>query len=196
MGTMPSPGLPLSSSLPLAKVNAWSSGIKNPILSSVPIVSMFQISNEIVSVRITDKIYSDFNPLWKSFALGYFINEAPHVGTIYATINQIWTHQDIDESDELEETDDLEEGEVDTSTDTADVAETVQVVFGEGDKVKAQSAHDKAHTKTPKKHIVRMQDLKFMGTQGTTKTASTRRLCRLSLLGTCVGLISHASTRQ
>lgn len=29
-------------------------------------------------------------PLWRSFVVGYFMNDAPHIGSIHATVNRIW----------------------------------------------------------------------------------------------------------
>lgn len=52
----------------------------------------YQIVNGVASVRIPEEILEDSNPLWKCFLVGYFIEEAPHIGTIHATINWIWTN--------------------------------------------------------------------------------------------------------
>lgn len=42
-------------------------------------------------MKIPEEIFEDPNPLWKSFVVGYFIGDAPHVGPIHATVNRIWS---------------------------------------------------------------------------------------------------------
>ncbi|KAG2275398.1 hypothetical protein Bca52824_057953 [Brassica carinata] len=32
----------------------------------------------------------DVDPLWKCFVVGYFMNDAPHIGSIHSTVNRIW----------------------------------------------------------------------------------------------------------
>ncbi|KAG2328737.1 hypothetical protein Bca52824_011465 [Brassica carinata] len=44
-------------------------------------------------MTIPDEIFEDPNPLWKSFLVGYFIGDAPHIGFIHATVNRIWSSQ-------------------------------------------------------------------------------------------------------
>lgn len=45
----------------------------------------------IVSISIPDEILADPNPLWRCYVVGYFIGDAPHVGSIHATVNRIWS---------------------------------------------------------------------------------------------------------
>ena len=45
----------------------------------------------VASMKIPDEIFEDPNPLWKSFVVGYFMGDAPHVGSIHATVNRIWS---------------------------------------------------------------------------------------------------------
>ncbi|KAF2580218.1 hypothetical protein F2Q68_00004938 [Brassica cretica] len=33
----------------------------------------------------------DSTPLWRSFVVGHFIGDAPHIGSLHATVNRIWT---------------------------------------------------------------------------------------------------------
>ncbi|KAH0936518.1 hypothetical protein HID58_013635, partial [Brassica napus] len=45
----------------------------------------------VVSVTIPDDILTDTNTLWRCYVVGYFIGDAPHVGSIHATINRLWS---------------------------------------------------------------------------------------------------------
>lgn len=45
----------------------------------------------VVSIQIPDEILADPNPLWRCFVVGYFIGDAPHVGSIHATVNRLWS---------------------------------------------------------------------------------------------------------
>ncbi|KAL0773994.1 hypothetical protein Bca101_039145 [Brassica carinata] len=49
-----------------------------------------EVVDGVVSITIPDEILSDPDPLWRCYAVGYFIGDAPHVGTIHATVNRIW----------------------------------------------------------------------------------------------------------
>ncbi|WZZ57515.1 hypothetical protein YC2023_057622 [Brassica napus] len=49
------------------------------------------VADGIASMTIPAEIFDDPNPLWKSFVVGYFIGDAPHVGSIHATVNRIWS---------------------------------------------------------------------------------------------------------
>ena len=44
-----------------------------------------------VSIQIPDEILADPLPLWRCYVVGYFIGDAPHVGSIHATVNRIWS---------------------------------------------------------------------------------------------------------
>lgn len=37
------------------------------------------------------EVFEDSDPLWRAFAVGYFVGDAPHVGSIHAMVNRIWT---------------------------------------------------------------------------------------------------------
>ncbi|KAG2282826.1 hypothetical protein Bca52824_054046 [Brassica carinata] len=50
-----------------------------------------EIVDGIASLQIPDAIFDEAELLWKSFVVGYFIGDAPHVGSIHATVNRIWT---------------------------------------------------------------------------------------------------------
>ncbi|KAF3595218.1 hypothetical protein DY000_02020681 [Brassica cretica] len=43
----------------------------------------------VVSISIPEEILADPNPLWRCYVMGYFIGDAPHVGSIHATVNRI-----------------------------------------------------------------------------------------------------------
>lgn len=45
----------------------------------------------VVSMEIPAAILSDPNPLWRCYVVGHFIGDAPHVGSIHAMVNRIWT---------------------------------------------------------------------------------------------------------
>lgn len=51
----------------------------------------FAVENGIASVELPVEIFEDSDPLWRVFAVGYFIGDGPHVSTIHATVNRIWT---------------------------------------------------------------------------------------------------------
>ncbi|CAN6846331.1 unnamed protein product, partial [Brassica oleracea] len=45
----------------------------------------------VVELTIPDEILTDQNPLWRCYVVGYFIGDAPHVGSIHATVNRLWS---------------------------------------------------------------------------------------------------------
>ncbi|KAH0885048.1 hypothetical protein HID58_061144, partial [Brassica napus] len=49
-------------------------------------------TNGVVSMVIPTEVLSDANPLWRCYVVGYFIGDAPHVGSIHATVNRIWAN--------------------------------------------------------------------------------------------------------
>ncbi|KAG2281692.1 hypothetical protein Bca52824_052912 [Brassica carinata] len=44
-----------------------------------------------VELTIPDEILTDPNPLWRCYVVRYFIGDAPHVGSIHATVNRLWS---------------------------------------------------------------------------------------------------------
>lgn len=50
-----------------------------------------KIINGEASIQIPSAILADPNLLWKSFVVGYFIGDAPHIGSVHATINHLWS---------------------------------------------------------------------------------------------------------
>lgn len=44
----------------------------------------------VATILITEEVFDEAELLWKSYAVGYFIGDAPHVGSIHATVNRIW----------------------------------------------------------------------------------------------------------
>lgn len=56
----------------------------------------FVISNGVAEVTIPDKLPGEAEPLWKCFVVGYFMGDAPHVGTIHfhAAVNHIWSNSE------------------------------------------------------------------------------------------------------
>lgn len=49
----------------------------------------------VVSIIIPAEILADPNPLWRCYAVGYFIGGAPHIGSIHATVNRLWSSPKI-----------------------------------------------------------------------------------------------------
>lgn len=49
----------------------------------------------VVSIIIPAEILADPNPLWRCYAVGYFIGDAPHIGSIHATVNRLWSSPKI-----------------------------------------------------------------------------------------------------
>ncbi|WZZ52707.1 hypothetical protein YC2023_052814 [Brassica napus] len=49
-------------------------------------------TNGVVSMVIPTEVLSNANPLWRCYVVGYFIGDAPHVGSIHATVNRIWAN--------------------------------------------------------------------------------------------------------
>ncbi|CDY28136.1 BnaC06g03170D [Brassica napus] len=45
----------------------------------------------VVSLTIPEEILADPNPLWRCCVVGYFIGDAPHIGSIHATVNRLWS---------------------------------------------------------------------------------------------------------
>lgn len=102
MGQLPPPeppsrlrDLPHGSPLPNSSLvdSAWFSGSRNPLLPTTLAQPDFQVSNGVAQTCIPKEVLASSNPLWRSFAVGYFIGDAPHVGTIHATVNRLWTPQ-------------------------------------------------------------------------------------------------------
>ncbi|KAH0857764.1 hypothetical protein HID58_086025, partial [Brassica napus] len=45
----------------------------------------------VVEITIPDEILADPNTLWRCYVVGYFIGYAPHIGSIHATVNRLWS---------------------------------------------------------------------------------------------------------
>ncbi|KAG2292820.1 hypothetical protein Bca52824_039489 [Brassica carinata] len=58
--------------------------------SGVELKPDFIVKDGVVEVAIPEEVFADVVPLWKYFFVGYFMNEAPHIGPIHATVNRIW----------------------------------------------------------------------------------------------------------
>lgn len=50
----------------------------------------FVVKEGVAEVSISKEVFADVEPLWKCFVVGYFMNDAPHIGSIHATVNRIW----------------------------------------------------------------------------------------------------------
>lgn len=68
----------------MSRDSPWS---KSPENVSVEVIGAV---DGVVSLEIPPEILSDPNPLWKCYVVGYFIGDAPHIGSIHATTNRLW----------------------------------------------------------------------------------------------------------
>lgn len=53
----------------------------------------FVVRDGVAEVEIPVSLMEDAEPLWRCFIVGYFMNDAPHIGSIHATMNRIWASQ-------------------------------------------------------------------------------------------------------
>ena len=51
----------------------------------------FVVKDGVAELVIPAELMEDANPLWKCFVVGYFMNTAPHIGSVHATVNRIWS---------------------------------------------------------------------------------------------------------
>lgn len=51
----------------------------------------FVVTGGVAEVTIPVELMADVEPLWKCFVVGYFMNDAPHIGSIHSTVNRIWS---------------------------------------------------------------------------------------------------------
>lgn len=70
---------------------AWVSKVQGSPMSIANYQPDFEVVDGIAKVLIPEELIDTSVPLWKSFVVGYFMGEAPHVGSIHATVNRIWT---------------------------------------------------------------------------------------------------------
>ncbi|KAJ4907276.1 Uncharacterized protein Rs2_10934 [Raphanus sativus] len=49
-----------------------------------------EITDGVADIKIPEEVFVDAVPLWESFLVGYFMGDAPHIGTIHSTVNRIW----------------------------------------------------------------------------------------------------------
>lgn len=50
----------------------------------------FVVKDGVAEVEVPMSLMEEAVPLWNSFVVGYFMNDAPHIGSIHATVNRIW----------------------------------------------------------------------------------------------------------
>ena len=70
----------------LAKSSPWAKKQQDGVQAE----AFIDIVNGVASMAIPDAIFDESELLWKSYVVGYFIGDAPHVGSIHATVNRIW----------------------------------------------------------------------------------------------------------
>lgn len=100
MGTPPPPGgsspppsspvLPSQSASPVHK-SSWATLAKGNPMSVSDFQTNVQVENGTANLTIPAAVIDNSVPLWKCFVAGHFMGDAPHVGTIHATVNRIWT---------------------------------------------------------------------------------------------------------
>ena len=71
-----------------AKKISYSNAICDDLDEAVKPV--FVVKEGIADVSIPEDLTEDVDPLWKCFVVGYFMNDAPHIGIIHSTVNRIW----------------------------------------------------------------------------------------------------------
>ncbi|CDY08918.1 BnaC08g11480D [Brassica napus] len=54
---------------------------------------IFEVKDGIADISVPKELLDDVDPLWKCFVVGYFMSDAPHIGSIHSTVNQIWASQ-------------------------------------------------------------------------------------------------------
>ncbi|KAL0802596.1 hypothetical protein Bca101_057772 [Brassica carinata] len=52
-----------------------------------------QVSDGVAEIEIPEELFEDVEPLCNCFMVGYFMNDAPHIGSILSTVNKIWASQ-------------------------------------------------------------------------------------------------------
>lgn len=59
--------------------------------SAVPdLMPQFVVKDGVAEVEVPVELLQDTEPLWRCCLVGYFMNDAPHIGSIHATLNRIW----------------------------------------------------------------------------------------------------------
>ena len=71
-----------------ASSDKGSPGSKTPSRELLP---PSEVVDGVVSMMIPEEIQVDPNPLWRCYVVGYFVRDAPHVGSIHATVNRLWS---------------------------------------------------------------------------------------------------------
>lgn len=66
----------------------WS---KNKHVDEAADLGTVDVKDGVATIQIPMEIFDEAELLWKSYVVGYFIGDAPHVGTIHATVNRIWS---------------------------------------------------------------------------------------------------------
>ncbi|KAG2275831.1 hypothetical protein Bca4012_044042 [Brassica carinata] len=50
----------------------------------------FEVKDGVAEVTIPGALMEGVEPLWGCYVVGYFMHDAPHIGSIHATVNRIW----------------------------------------------------------------------------------------------------------
>lgn len=84
----PASGSPTAGSGQSSPKSAWVSPL--PEASGSRSKPVFNLVDGVARVSVPAEIVDEGLPLWKCFVVGYFMGDAPHLGTIHATVNRIW----------------------------------------------------------------------------------------------------------
>ncbi|KAG7536572.1 Reverse transcriptase domain [Arabidopsis suecica] len=89
MGSSPPAAVSLTDrSDPVSPKSAWVSPLPEASVSRLkPVVNLV---DGVARVSVPAEIVEESSPHWKCFVVGYFMGDAPHLGTIHATVNRIW----------------------------------------------------------------------------------------------------------
>lgn len=50
-----------------------------------------QVVDGVASAAVPREVRENSEPLWKSYIIGHFIGDPPHIGKVHATVNHLWT---------------------------------------------------------------------------------------------------------
>nr|VDD56607.1 unnamed protein product [Brassica oleracea] len=70
-----------------SKKASYSEAVRDVL--SETIQPYFVVKDGVADVSIPEELLEDVDPLWKGFVVGYFMNDAPHIGSIHSTVNHI-----------------------------------------------------------------------------------------------------------
>ena len=72
-----------------SKKTSYSEAVREVLAESIN--PEFVVTDVVADVSIPEELMEDVEPLWKCFVVGYFMNDAPHIGSIHSTVNRVWS---------------------------------------------------------------------------------------------------------